>query len=216
MKNTFQRILSQQLKHIFKEYTILDNGLGVLETGEYEFRYSAQITSIAGEIILRPFITLSCMAIEKQWLMFKEELMIEQLYNPTTIILTTKDYHTSLPKENNELEVTSLNETEFKELVNNLFADYMKSEINNFTNLKNCDLLLNKSFKIDDSNIPYSDIQSLPFRKVFLAKATNNTSASKIEEEMRSYCEEQYELGKREDFEQLCRLKQVFEKLFNK
>lgn len=207
--NGTEKLLDAKLQAIFPGYRD-----GAYITEDHELRYSAQLVSIAGRQVLRAFMSVSVLQIERLWMQYKPELMIEQLFNPVTVVLSARDYDTSLSVEDNEMDVSALNELEFLALTEDLFAGHFAGLIGKYKSIENCDLLLNRSVEIDDTNSGYSDIQSLPFRKVLLAQATGNPKRKEIEAAMRNYCAEQFELGKAEDFEQLCRLKPVFEKLF--
>jgi hypothetical protein len=211
MKKKFYKILENILKDKLPEYK--DDAY---ITSEYETRYSFQIVEIAGKLILRAYFSISILEIEKQWINYKNELLIEQIYSPVTISISVNDYETTLNKKSGELDISNLTENEFFNLLNDLICNYFINKLNFFKNIANCDKLLNNEISINESNIMYSDIQSLPIRKVLLAMATNNPNLDLIKKSMYKYCEEQYELGKQEEFEQLCRLKQVFEKMFCK
>ena len=50
--------------------------------------------------------------------------------------------------------------------------------------------------------------------KIFIAEEAGNPKLNEIKIAMRKYCDEQYKLGKTENFERLCKIKPVFEKLF--
>ncbi|NPA67480.1 MAG: hypothetical protein GXO50_02615, partial [Chlorobi bacterium] len=95
-----------------------------------------------------------------------------------------------------------------------LFGEVYREQIEHYRSLENCDKLLNKDIEITDKITKFSSIDGLPYRKIFIAEAVNNPKLPEIKEAMRKYCDEQYELGIKEDFEKLTRYKPVFEKLF--
>lgn len=153
--------------------------------------------------------------IESEWLKYKDELLIAGNPYFETISLTTKNLN--LHSDRNEFggyDITDLSIENLKAHITDSLIPAFCTEQKRYSELKEVDKLINKSIEIDDNTLLFSIWQSLPFRKVIVARDSNNPNYDLIFQSMKNYCDEQYKIGLKEDFEQLCKLKIVFTKLF--
>ncbi len=209
-----ERTIKNELKILFPKYTLTRDFKFVKEDKDMIVDISYYCQRVAGQEVLHSFVHFYHKSIEEKWRVYIDELMIQKNVMYPTISVDV--YNLGLA--DNITKTTSvighMNNVELKEFIKHLFGTIYKEKIEYYRSIENCEKTLNKSIEITDEVMKISDIEALPFRKVLLAEAVGNPDLPKIKDAMRTYCNEQYEVGKKENFEKLMRLKPVFEKMF--
>jgi hypothetical protein len=174
------------------------------------------INKIAGNEYLQIYLNYTSKVIENKWLKYKADLDIEDTLMPATIMIDISQYKNqySVFFDENNFNIKNISEIKLEFIIENIIQNLFLPELENIRKLKYCNDIINKDILINDYLLGYSYWEGLPFRKVLIAQEVNDPRLPEIITAMRKYCDEQYELGKKEDFEKLCKLKPVFEKLF--
>jgi len=172
---------------------------------------------IGGEIFLITDTFVRLNPIENKWSIYESELGLKLgVFRPTfksTFGLFEQDKFTSLTNLGIKVGYNASDEW-VKENARSIIQDYYLPFAEKLKDIQYCDQLINKNIAITEEVTRISPIDGLPFRKIFIAEAAGNPRLEEIKIAMRRYCEEQFELGIKENFEELCQIKPVFEKLF--
>lgn len=213
---SLEKQVKEKLKQILIDYYYCNNNCFVLFSDERDNRFYYEVKSIGRDVYLNITISICLNKIENKWFCHKNLLGLDQYY-PITFYNTFNQVNRSrfptiepfgIPIEDEDDWVVDIIDTIVKEY-------YLKFN-EQIQSLSFCDKLINEEIKITDKTLRISPIDGLPFRKVLIAEEAKNPKLEEIKKAMYKYCEEQYELGKKENFEKLCKIKPVFETLFGK
>ncbi len=209
----FNRLIFKELKNVFPDYEATKDMEFISDEKDIYIDVSFHCQTVAGQDVLHSFVHVFHKNIENKWRKYIDELEVQNLLYPT-ISLRASNLGLADSITKTTCVIGHLNNEELKSFVRHLFGTVYKENIDYYRSLENCDKLINKNIEINEEVIKNSSIAGLPFRKVLLAEAVGNPDLPKIKEAMRKYCDEQYEIGKKENFEKLMRLKPVFKKMF--
>ena len=209
-----ERSIKNELKILFPEYIITKDFKFIYEEKDVIIDISYHCQTVAGQEVLHSSVHFFYKNIENEWRKYIDELMIQKNVQYPTMSISAYNLGLADSITKTTIVIGHMNNEELKEFIKHLFGKIYKEKIDYYRYLENCDKTLNKTIEITDENRKLTSISGLPFRKVLLAEAVGNPDLPKIKDAMRKYCDEQYEIGKKENFEKLCRLKPVFEKMF--
>lgn len=176
--------------------------------------FSCQSVRVAGQEVLRGSMSIHHKRIEELWQKYIPQLLLNEKLPYSTIFVSIGNLNIGNSLTNDSIVVDRFCEKEIINLVQELYSNIFYKKIDHYRSLENCNKLINHDIKIKDGFGKFTSLEGLPFRKVILAEAVNDPRSQEIKEAMRNYCEENYELGKKNNFEQLCRLKLVFDTMF--
>jgi len=212
-----EKIAIESMSLILSGYTFKDGFIFIKDEDIIGCQFQVDTKKIGGEIYLLIKLSIRKKEIESRWINFESGLG-----------LTEGLFRTSFFKTFHSLDITEFptltpwglkvdyNESEdwVKEQTRKIVEDYYLPFAEKLKDIHYCDQLINKDIEITEEVCKLSPIDGLPFRKIFIAEAANNPRLDEIKEAMRVFVNEQYILGKKENFEALCKIKPVFEKLF--
>ena len=213
-KHNTEWLINKELKLLFPNFRVKENGTFISEKNDIIVDFGIQVVTLAGQKTLRSIVNIFHKTIENKWLEFIDELMLQKNVLYSTIYISPRILGIANNLVGDGVVIDNMNNDELKEFIKELFGKIYNEKIDYYKSLENCDKTLNKTIEITDENRKLTSINGFPFRKVLLAEAVGNPNLPKIKEAMRKYCDEQYKIGKKENFEKLCRLKLVFEKMF--
>jgi len=185
-----------------------------MEDDDFITSFSYQSVRIAGQEVLRASMSIHHKRIEKEWTQYKKELLLqENLMFPTVFVNScNQNIANSITKDSIVLD--GLNKNDIIELVREVYVKNYIEKINFYKSIVECNSIINRDISISDEVGKVTSLEGLVFRKVLLAKETEDNRFQEILDEMRLYCDNSSVIGKKENFEQLCRLKPVFKKMF--
>ena len=202
-------VINEELDRLFPT-----NKNKVVETENEIVTFGFQIARIAGQEVLYSNLNILHKRIELPWMAHIDKLLLQKgVYYPT-ISINAKNSNLANNLFGEAIVIGDFSERDIVLLITELFTNKYGVQLEYYRSLENCNKLINHDIKIKDGIGKFTSLEGLPFRKVILAEAVNDPRSQEIKEAMRNYCEENYELGKKNNFEQLCRLKLVFDTMF--
>jgi hypothetical protein len=180
-----------------------------------DIKFFFDTKSIGGEIYINLTVSVNIKHIEDKWIIYLDDLGLQKglfrasFYNSFNHVdhlryPTIKPY--GIPWEESEGWV--------KDFVEFIIKDHYLPFTEHLKDIKYCDQIINKDIEITTETCKISPNEGLEFRKIFIAEEAGNPRLEEIKSAMRKYVDEQYILGKKENFERLCMIRPIFEKLF--
>lgn len=212
-----EKLLKSELKKILKGYEFQDKYF-YFSYSEYKtHKISFKVTSFGGDMYLHLTSMIRINHIEDKWFKFKNDLLIFDNYFQPTFYNTFNHIDKSKFPPIHSLGL-SIEDSDnwLKNIVESILKNYYLPFCEKLDSIHLCDQIINNELNINEETLKISPIEVLPFRKVLIAEEAQNPKLEEIKKTMYKYCEEQYELGKKENFEKLCKIKPVFETLFGK
>lgn len=212
-----ENIVRNELGKILTSHELQRDNFYFIQDDKYANQLNFYTKKVGGEIYLVISNMFSIKRIENRWIKYQPELGLQtNLFNQSfhhSYSIFDKEKFPTLTNLGVKVHYNESDEW-VRECIRNIVSDYVLPFIQKLKDIQYCDQLINKDIEITEETTKLSPIDGLPFRKIFIAEEAGNQRLGDIKEAMRKYVNERYEVGKEKGYDKLCKIKPVFEKLF--
>lgn len=209
-----EKIIKETISRVFPKFKKTGDRNYESVNSEIIERIDFQLVICGSEEVFRTSYVISHLLIEEPRQIHKKELLIN---NPTllsTINITPYNQEIATSSMKDGVLLNEVGNDKLGEHIRKMYNNHFFPSIEKYRTLEACNALLNRDIEVTKDILSWTNWQGIAFRKGLLAKAVNDQRYPEIIEAMKQYCEDRYQEGIKENIEQLCRLKPVFNKLF--